>query len=304
MTDHLYNILHYLLGLFDVMKPAIAVMSVVGTVILVLRQFEKRWPIDPNLPQSEVISDWKVTSVNVALGWAAAPFAAMSSAAIVNATGGGLIQLRADDWWYGVSLLGFVLVADLYRYTSHRLYHAVPFLWALHSFHHSAEAITFVTGARHHWIDRIMEAAFFPILAILFKVPPEMITISGFIIFLPDGCAHLNVKFPLGRAITWVNSPQWHRIHHSTKPEHLNKNFASVLPLWDILFGTAWIPHKDEYPATGLVPGEKCDVVTSIVWPFRHYVRGLQFHALVRRRRENSAEVGKSYAKLPGTQNS
>jgi sterol desaturase/sphingolipid hydroxylase (fatty acid hydroxylase superfamily) len=38
---------------------------------------------------------------------------------------------------------------------------------------------------------------------------------SAFIFSLPDSCAHLNVRIPLGPFVTWVNNPQWHRIHHS-----------------------------------------------------------------------------------------
>ena len=71
----------------------------------------------------------------------------------------------------------------------------------------------------------------------------------------------------MARAITWINSPQWHRIHHSTQPEHVNKNFSGGLPLWDMLFGTAWIPGCNEYPATGLVPGEQVGIIDSIIWP-------------------------------------
>jgi sterol desaturase/sphingolipid hydroxylase (fatty acid hydroxylase superfamily) len=303
VIEYVFYIIHYLHDLLGPLTPVVFGTSISLIVVLIARQFEKRWPIDPDLPRSEVLSDWIVTGINVTLGWVATPLTAICSTAIVNAAGGGFIHLRSDGWWYGVSLLGFILIADLYRYTIHRLYHAVPFLWALHSFHHSAEAMTFVTGARHHWIDRVMEGACFPVMAILFKVPPEILTASAFIIFLPDGCAHLNVRLPLGRAITWLNSPQWHRIHHSTQPEHFNKNFASALPIWDFVFGTAWIPREDEYPATGLVPGEKCDVLTSIIWPFRHYVRGRQLRLPTWPRLENSAAMRKVFAKVSGTQN-
>jgi sterol desaturase/sphingolipid hydroxylase (fatty acid hydroxylase superfamily) len=77
----------------------------------------------------------------------------------------------------------------------------------------------------------------------------------------------------MGRLITWVNSPQWHRIHHSVHPEHHDKNFAALLPIWDILFGTAWVPKLDEYPATGIIPSEKVGIIDSVVWPFRNYLR-------------------------------
>jgi len=62
--------------------------------------------------------------------------------------GGGLIHLPTEGGWYLASLLVLVLATDLYKYAMHRLSHAVPFLWAMHSFHHSAEAISLLTGAR------------------------------------------------------------------------------------------------------------------------------------------------------------
>ena len=67
-------------------------------------------------------------------------------------------------------------------------------------------------------------------MAILFLIPPDMAITVGFIFFIPDACAHLNVRIPLGRFVTWVNNPQWHRIHHSVLMEHRDKNFASSFP--------------------------------------------------------------------------
>jgi sterol desaturase/sphingolipid hydroxylase (fatty acid hydroxylase superfamily) len=190
---------------------------------------------------------------------------------MIRGVGGGLITLRSDGWWqFGGSLLIFILVSDLYAYWSHRLSHLVPALWAMHSFHHSAEAMTLITGARHHWLETLITSACFPLMAVLFNVPPAIATTALFIGFLPNGCVHLNVRFGLGRYSTWVNSPQWHRIHHSVQPEHMNKNFAAILPLWDLVFGTAWIPGADEFPDTGLVAGENPGLVEAVVWPFRH----------------------------------
>jgi sterol desaturase/sphingolipid hydroxylase (fatty acid hydroxylase superfamily) len=251
----------------------LAITNLVLGVIFTARFLEWRWPIDPNLPHAEVMSDWKVTCANLLLPLLLAPLTLPCTAAIVIWMGGGVICLPTDGLWYVVSLVSVLLVSDLYRYAVHRLSHAVPFLWSMHSFHHSANALTLITGARHLWLEKVFLGTFFPILAILFTIPVGMATIIGVIYLLPDGCAHLNVRFPMGRAITWINSPQWHRIHHSVQPEHQNKNFSGGLPLWDILFGTAWIPHCDEYPTTGLVPSEKVEIIDSIVWPLRHHLR-------------------------------
>ena len=183
-------------------------------------------------------------------------------------------------YWYFVSIVILAVISDLYTYTFHRFQHAIPFLWAMHSFHHSANALTFVTGARHLWMERVMTSAVLPIMPILFQIPPDMQLILSLIHFFPDTCAHLNVRFPMGRMITLLNSPQWHRIHHSAMPEHRDKNFASLLPLWDILFGTAWIPKPDEYPVTGFDPPVRVSVIDGVIWPFRH----LRWPAIVLRR--------------------
>ena len=55
----------------------------------------------------------------------------------------------------------------------------------------------------------------------------------------PDG-----LFCPRGRFVSWIGNPQWHRIHHSLQPEHFDKNFAGLLPLWDILFGTFRNPRE------------------------------------------------------------
>jgi len=68
---------------------------------------------------------------------------------------------------------------------------------------------------------------------------------------------------------------QNHRIHHSIEPQHWNKNFCKLLPLFDVIFGTAWKPGKDEFPKTELAGGEKpTGFLDGIIWPIRE-----TFHA-------------------------
>jgi sterol desaturase/sphingolipid hydroxylase (fatty acid hydroxylase superfamily) len=251
-----------------IMHSLLVIDMLVAMVCIVLI-VERRWPISIT-PLSEVIDDWKVVSVNLALTALLAPLTTVCSGIILSTLGQGWIHLPTHGYWYLVSLIILVVISDLYHYTFHRLQHAIPFLWAMHSFHHSANAITFITGARHLWMERVLASAVLPIIPVLFQIPPDMQLILSLIYFIPDTCAHLNVRFPMGRMITLVNSPQWHRIHHSAMPEHRDKNFASLLPVWDILFGTAWIPKPDEYPVTGFDPPVRVSVIDSIIWPLRH----------------------------------
>ncbi|WP_246667783.1 sterol desaturase family protein [Bradyrhizobium macuxiense] len=233
------------------------------------RLLEKRWPI-ADIPRSEFRDDWLAVIVSVGLENMLAPVAAICAATIVAHTGFGWIELPTEGYWWYASLAFVVVAVDLYKYAFHRLQHAIPILWSMHSFHHSANAVTFITGGRHYWLERVLSDAFLPIIVILFRVPADMALAVGVVIFIPDTCSHLNVRMPFGRFATWINNPQWHRIHHSARLEHRDKNFAAVFPFWDILFGTAWVPRADEYPATGLVPAERVDIINSVIWPIRH----------------------------------
>jgi len=59
-----------------------------------------------------------------------------------------------------------------------------------------------------------------------------------------------------------------HRIHHSNLPEHMDKNFATMLPLWDILFGTYYHPKKEEWPSTGVAGVKVTSLRQAIIMPF------------------------------------
>jgi sterol desaturase/sphingolipid hydroxylase (fatty acid hydroxylase superfamily) len=241
-------------------------------MICATRIIEKKWPI-ADTPASELRDDWVAVAISLGLRSLLAPIAALSAAAIVGLTGFGWLELPTGGLWWCASLALVVVVLDLYKYAIHRLQHAVPVLWSMHSFHHSANAVTFITGARHFWLERVLVDALLPVLAVLFRLPPAMAIIAGVISFIPEACAHLNVRISLGRFVTWINNPQFHRIHHSNLIEHRDKNFASVFPIWDILFGTVWVPEKSEYPPTGITPPERAGIVNSVIWPVRHFRR-------------------------------
>ena len=95
---------------------------------------------------------WQMTALTVVLIRLSAPITTICSNRIVDFFGRGLIHLPTEGGWYLASLLVLVLAVDLYRYAMHRLSHAVPLLWAMHSFHRSAETISLLAGARRHWV--------------------------------------------------------------------------------------------------------------------------------------------------------
>jgi sterol desaturase/sphingolipid hydroxylase (fatty acid hydroxylase superfamily) len=179
----------------------------------------------------------------------------------------GLIDLQFASGRSLLAMFGAVWVAavagDFFFYWFHRALHKVPVLWAHHKMHHMDETLEAVTVTRQNWIEVFIAAVliFIP-MRIMFKVDSfdlvQLGLLSGaFVTIFSNllGLGHMNVRLQVGRASVIFCSPQVHRIHHSRLPQHRDKNFAFILPLWDVLFGTYCAPQRDEFPPTG-VEGE------------------------------------------------
>jgi sterol desaturase/sphingolipid hydroxylase (fatty acid hydroxylase superfamily) len=148
-------------------------------------------------------------------------------------------------------------------------------LWRLHSLHHSAVDFNVTVTLRHHWLEVLIKGCLlYPLLGVLFKVDPWIVGATSVVFMIGNYFAHLNLRVDLGRYVTWVNNPQYHRLHHSIRAEHFNHNFTQLLPLWDHLFGTLWVPAKHEWPATGLDNvAQPRSLLAALSWPLRSQSR-------------------------------
>jgi sterol desaturase/sphingolipid hydroxylase (fatty acid hydroxylase superfamily) len=180
----------------------------------------------------------------------------------------GLIDLRfagEKGLWsaLGAIWVSNAIVSDFFFYWLHRAQHKFPFLWQHHKMHHMDRELDAVTYARQNWLEAFL-IVFLIIVpgSILFKtdtIDPWTLGVTGgivsviFVILLQ--MEHANLRIQTGRASVLWCTPQVHRIHHSRLPHHRDKNFASLFPLWDVLFGTYYAPARDEFPPTG-VDGE------------------------------------------------
>jgi sterol desaturase/sphingolipid hydroxylase (fatty acid hydroxylase superfamily) len=80
---------------------------------------------------------------------------------------------------------------------------------------------------------------------------------------------HANLDWDWGPLRAVVASPRFHRWHHTDEASARDKNFAGLLPLWDILFGTYYMP-KDRLPQqfgteSPVPPG----LLGQLLFPFR-----------------------------------
>src|SRR3954463_534120 len=97
---------------------------------------------------------------------------------LINALAGGWIALPSHGWPLVGSVILYVLVIDFLEFAFHRAQHVVPFLWAMHSFHHSDRAVNVSTAVRNYWLELPIKILFvYPVAAILFRVPPAVLAI-------------------------------------------------------------------------------------------------------------------------------
>ncbi|MCG8583151.1 MAG: sterol desaturase family protein, partial [Pirellulales bacterium] len=68
--------------------------------------------------------------------------------------------------------------------------------------------------------------------------------------------SHVWLRWP-GPLAYLFGCPAHHQIHHSCKPEHINKNMAFMFPIWDVLFRTFHLPKEREEMVFGIGDGSE-----------------------------------------------
>lgn len=170
--------------------------------------------------------------------------------------------LHIDNLW--LATLAFVLLSDFMMYWFHRLAHRWQVLWDVHSYHHSAEEMTVISGSREHPLFFPISAFWLLLPTVLFTRQPEVGLVFAFYFAtrLHGLLIHSNIASDWGWLGRWVLvSPAMHRMHHGQASSFHNANFGSLLTLWDRLFGTWKDPSGVDIPAikVGLadMPGDK-----------------------------------------------
>jgi sterol desaturase/sphingolipid hydroxylase (fatty acid hydroxylase superfamily) len=207
------------------------------------------------------------------------------------ASGRGLIVLLASLWLASI-------IADFFFYWYHRWTHVNALLWQHHKMHHTDRELEAISTARQNWMEAVFNALFIaaPVI-LLFKLDPLDQWSTGIAAGVAAGflnnlltLSHMNVRWQVGWFSRFWCSPQIHRIHHSLAPEHIDKNFAFMFPMWDVIFGTYVHPKKDEFPETG-VAGE--DGFSSF-WEAEIYSQR-EILKYVRNRRKSASDTEKTF---------
>lgn len=224
----------------------------VAVIALVFRPLERLWPV-------EAWPDRRITAIDrsytlIKLFGVLPLFTYLILAPLGNLLGGGsddpagIVSVQGLVPWLGhhpvLLFLVYYAIQDFTYYLIHRLQHAIPWWWALHSLHHSQRQVSCWTNDRDHYLDDLLEALIVAGVAVVIGVPPveyALLVLSGELL---QNLSHANVRLRFGPVLDkLLVDPRFHRLHHMRvdpeRPTLHACNYALVFPLWDIVFGTA-----------------------------------------------------------------
>jgi sterol desaturase/sphingolipid hydroxylase (fatty acid hydroxylase superfamily) len=182
-------------------------------------------------------------------------------------------QTWASSLPIGVQIPLIMLLADLLAYGSHRLFHT-GWLWPFHAIHHSSRRVDWLSSVRLHPVNDAL-ARIVQVLP-LYWLGFNGAALAAFVPFLTLYALvlHANVNWSFGPLRFVIASPVFHRWHHTSEEEGLDKNFAGLFPFIDLAFGTFYMPAGRQPQRFGIVHDDVPEgLFGQLAYPFRRRPR-------------------------------
>ena len=180
--------------------------------------------------------------------------------------------LQRQPW--ALQAFEILVLTDLVGYWSHRMFHSWTPAWRFHAIHHSSTEVDWLSAVRLHPINDAVSNVLTAVAFVLagFDVATLAFAVPFFTLYAIALHANLDWSFgPLRRVLA---SPVYHRWHHTSEEEGLDRNFAGLFPAWDILFCTYYLP-KGQQPRKFGISGEAVPDTFwgQLIYPFRPAAR-------------------------------
>lgn len=160
-----------------------------------------------------------------------------------------LFDIPLNTVW---SWLALFVGVEFFYYWFHRASHRIRWFWATHAVHHSATHFNLSAAIRIGWTGAISGAFVFFLPLALIGFHPAVIGLVVGLGLIYQFFLHTSLPIRLG-PLEWIlNTPAHHRVHHASNETCLDRNYGSVLIVFDRLFGTFASAPEHEPLAFGL----------------------------------------------------
>ena len=161
------------------------------------------------------------------------------------------------------------IISDIILYWTHRLFHT-PGLWPYHAIHHSPKHVDWHSTYRFHPVNVWLTFTLVDSIMMFSGFSLEAVGLMSIFNLLYSAMVHANLNWTFGPFRHLFASPVFHRWHHTTQTQGLDKNFAPTFPLLDHLFGTFYMP-EGELPQIYGVLGKEIpeSFLHQLAYPFK-----------------------------------
>lgn len=164
-----------------------------------------------------------------------------------------LTQLWPREWPLAAQVALMLLTAEFFRYWLHVAAHNTEALWRLHAVHHSPKKLYWLNVGRFHPLEKALQYLLDVLPFIVAGVGEEVLALY-FIFYATNGFfQHSNVDARYGLLNYVVSGPELHRWHHSRLVKESNSNYGNNLIVWDLVFGTWFLPTDRGVGELGLM---------------------------------------------------
>jgi WD40 repeat protein/sterol desaturase/sphingolipid hydroxylase (fatty acid hydroxylase superfamily) len=134
-----------------------------------------------------------------------------------------------------------LLVQDPLLYWGHRAFHT-RWAWPFHAVHHSPQVLDWMSTQRFHPLNNLLTFGLADVVVLLLGFSPVALAVLAPFNMIYSAMVHANLNWTFGPLRHLFASPVFHRWHHTSQAEGLDKNFAPTFPFLDVLFGTFYMP--------------------------------------------------------------
>jgi sterol desaturase/sphingolipid hydroxylase (fatty acid hydroxylase superfamily) len=135
----------------------------------------------------------------------------------------------------------FLIGQDFIMYWTHRWFHGER-LWKYHAVHHSSEELEWISAARFHPINLFLGSVLADVVMLFAGISPNVFVVLGPLTIAHSAFVHANLDWTLGPFKYVFAGPVFHRWHHTAADRGGEKNFAGTFPVFDLMFGTFYMP--------------------------------------------------------------